>query len=306
VKKIGLFLMLLVISCGKPPEPPEPEGILETPAIREYWVESRYMKERQAVVIIVPKSKPPKEGFPAVILLSGRGEAVRSQMEGARAWTKYYGLHNVYAVLHTNHLPKTLFLSFVKDKDYEAYANLLKYCSFRDFVVVSPKTPDITGDEAELLAFDNYIRLELIPFLKKAILIDTTRLGVNGISLGGFWSMYLGTRHPEIFTSIGSLQGAFGVHSNLLEKEIKRNAEGLKKVHIRLVTSEGDYLRDRVEYMAQFLHDNDIPFTFALIAGPHDYVFNQGPGAIDILLFHNTAFFYPDRLKDMPSSSSYQ
>jgi hypothetical protein len=33
----------------------------------------------------------------------------------------------------------------------------------------------------------------------------------------------------------------------------------------------------------------NIAHEFKLLTGPHDYVFNRGPGAVEMLLFHDRA-----------------
>jgi len=53
------------------------------------------------------------------------------------------------------------------------------------------------------------------------------------------------------------------------------------------VTSDGDVMATSVERLRGLLVDAHIPVKFSKLSGPHDYIFNQGPGAISLLIFHN-------------------
>jgi enterochelin esterase-like enzyme len=130
---------------------------------------------------------------------------------------------------------------------------------------------------------------DLIPALKKHYRVAHGRLGVDGVSMGGSRSMYYGFKYPDVFSSIGAVQGAVGPYLNLYRNLINRNRDKLKKCSIQLVTSDGDYLAASVKKMHQFLRAKKIRHTYYMLTGPHDYIFNQGPGSVALLVFHNEA-----------------
>ena len=55
---------------------------------------------------------------------------------------------------------------------------------------------------------------------------------------------------------------------------------------IRLITSADDYFRDGNHRLSVMMTAADIPHRYLDLPGPHDYVFNQGPGVYELLFFH--------------------
>jgi hypothetical protein len=41
-----------------------------------------------------------------------------------------------------------------------------------------------------------------------------------------------------------------------------------------------------VERLSQALHEEHIPHELLVTPGPHDYVYNRGPGSYEMLLWH--------------------
>jgi enterochelin esterase-like enzyme len=144
---------------------------------------------------------------------------------------------------------------------------------------VGPEFPEI----------EEYIMDELIPALKKRYRVAEEAIGVDGVSMGGARSMYYGLKYPEVFFSVGSVQGAFGPYLDLYRHLAKTNEPSLKKRAIQLVTSDRDVMKPSVEAMHKLLLENHIPHSYRILTGPHDYIFNQGPGAISLLVFHSQA-----------------
>lgn len=289
-----------MLSCSKPYKSPLADKQLELPEIKEFCIYSKYLDSRQPFVLIIPREAKKRNKLPALILMSGRGEAIRSPIEGARAWTKYYGIQNIYAQMRDQKLPQKIFLNNVKEKHYNAYSTLLKKYPFKEFFIISPKTPDIDRENYDFDRFEKFLRLELIPFLSEKYKIDESKIGINGISLGGLWSLYLGTSHPEFYRFIGNQQGAFKKHSQKIERNLVANREELKKSNIRLVTSERDYLKQDVIEMKDILKKHGLKHSFVILDGPHDYIFNQGAGSVDILFYFYISCFYPEVQDSLP------
>jgi enterochelin esterase-like enzyme len=99
--------------------------------------------------------------------------------------------------------------------------------------------------------------------------------------------MYYGFKYPEIFSTIGSVQGAFGPYMDAYKEFVKKNRHILKGRAIQLVTSDRDTMAPSVERMHQMLDEFGVPHQYLKLTGPHDYLFNQGPGAVSLLVFHN-------------------
>jgi hypothetical protein len=68
-----------------------------------------------------------------------------------------------------------------------------------------------------------------------------------------------------------------------------RTAAAMRRgaLRLRLLTSVGDFYRGVTKQLHDALSRQGVPHDDALVAGPHDYVFNRGPGAIEMLLWHD-------------------
>lgn len=101
--------------------------------------------------------------------------------------------------------------------------------------------------------------------------------------------MYYGFKYPEVFASIGSVQGAFGPWIKVYKELVHRNRDKLKGMPIQLVTSDRDHMAPSVASLHRILTDEGIAHRYMVLTGPHDYIFNQGPGSLALLVFHNQA-----------------
>jgi len=232
--------------------------------------------------------------YPLLILFSGRGEAIRSNYEGALGWVQYYSLPKTLNAIRRGQVTKNDFFELVTDEMLIKYNNNLEAKPYEEMVIACPKTPDlnymISLDDK---AYDNFISKELIKILEDRYRIDKTKIGVDGVSLGGVYSCYFGLKYPDIFSSWGSIQGATTAFMEIFKALVDKNKEKINKQKINIVTSTDDYLKVNCQKLHQFLENNGIKHRFVMLQGPHDYIFNRGPGAIDMLIFHNDALNYP-------------
>jgi enterochelin esterase-like enzyme len=94
--------------------------------------------------------------------------------------------------------------------------------------------------------------------------------------------------HPETFGVVGALQPAVRTrHASVLARYVSSSQRPSQR--IRLVTSLGDSLRADVTELDAAMSRARIAHEFKILQGPHDYVFNRGPGAVEMLLFHDRA-----------------
>jgi len=178
----------------------------------------------------------------------------------------------------------------VSEAHLKAFNRRLKLQPYDGIILACPYSPPLPfGGGREFPEYEAYIIEELIPMLKKRYRVDAGRIGVDGVSMGGARSMYYGFKYPEIFASIGSVQGAFGPFLENYAELVGSKGDILKKRSIQLVTSDKDPLAPSVEKMHRLLLSKGIAHRFHVLTGPHDYIFNQGPGSIALLVFHNEA-----------------
>jgi enterochelin esterase-like enzyme len=110
--------------------------------------------------------------------------------------------------------------------------------------------------------------------------------GVDGVSLGGYVSLEVFLRKPELFGTIGTMQGAFG--KQLAEVYARKCAElvnrlGPRRFHV--TTSSFDPFREASELFAQRLKERGLDVTLTLPEGPHDQTFLREAGSLETLLF---------------------
>ena len=74
----------------------------------------------------------------------------------------------------------------------------------------------------------------------------------------------------------------------LYERAQRAHAQNPRLV-FRLLTSKGDYFREADTAIARALQSRGLPAQLDLVEGPHDYAFNRGPGALEMLIFHDRA-----------------
>jgi len=258
----------------------------------EYLIISSRNFARAVVAVTLPLDyeKSPEERYPLVIAFGGMGECMKPPRLGALAWVEYYKADEAIRALDTNHLERADFKGLVTTGQLAQFNNRLDRHPYRGVILVCPYSPPLTVKSAlEFPEYEAFVMKELIPELKRRYRIATGRIGVDGVSMGGARSLYYGFKYPEVFSSIGAVQGAFGPYMDTYKELVIKNRGILKDRAIQLVTSDGDTMARSVEKMHGLLEGQGIPHTFLKLTGPHDYVFNQGPGSLSLLVFHNQA-----------------
>jgi len=82
--------------------------------------------------------------------------------------------------------------------------------------------------------FEDFIVSDLRNHITTHYTVDTTRIGIAGLSMGGYGAIMLALRHPDIFRFAGSLSGALSVPRDIDEREKsiwgRHNISNLKEV----------------------------------------------------------------------------
>lgn len=256
------------------------------------WVFQKSAVGRMNVVVLVPDHAP-NEKLPVVITMHGRGEALKGPQRGARGWVDDYELPHVIDRVRRPPLSREDFKSFVDEARLARLNGALAEKPYRGLIVVCPYTPDmLTGDDpfgsAPPLA--RFIVDELLPRVYR----DTPAIGtvqttaIDGVSLGGRAAYSVGLLRPTAFGVIAGLQAAFHAdHAEDIAQRARRAKEQNPALVFRLVTSDKDFFLDADTSIARALKAAGLPIYFDVVQGPHDYDFNRGPGAIEMLLFHD-------------------
>lgn len=243
--------------------------------------------------IVVPAWADPEARFPVLVALHGRGEAVKSPQEGALGWPRDYALVRAYDRLRAPPL---------SNADYEGLADPRRMADtnaslaihpFRGLIVACPWLPDVrpaaTGD---ITAYVRFVLDELLPRVRRETnaLPGPESTGIDGVSLGGALALRIGLTSPASFGAVGGIQAALSEEQTPEWTALAQSARAARPdMRLRLLTSHEDYFHDAMVSLSRSWEAAGVAHDFADVPGPHDYVFNRGPGAIELLFWHDRA-----------------
>lgn len=245
----------------------------------------------QKVLAIFPRrtdgrSHPPNARYGLVIALHGAGEAARGLDRGFLGWGVDYQLPEAFGALQRGRLAFGDYRGQVTERHLRMVNASLRQETFEGVMVVCPYTPNLMARADDVRAHAGWLAG---PFLAqvRAQFPGAARTragtGVDGVSLGGMIALETGLRHPEAFGAVGAIQPAIRGRVGQLASLAAHN-DG--RQHIRLLTSEGDPFLGVTEELSARLRQAAVAHTLAVFPGRHDYTFNRGPGAVELLRFH--------------------
>jgi len=296
-------------ASDRPPTQPPPSattprkgGELRSRVIEVTAIDSAFRR----AVIAVPDWGADGEKFPLLVALHGLGESRKGPDLGPWGWVKDYWLDRAARRLRSPPLKNADFQGFVSPKRLAKINASLEERPFRGLVVACPFTPDLLEKRSLDNAgpFAQFVASSLIPKVREEApaLAGREATGIDGVSLGGRLSLLVALEQPGSFGAVGVMQGAF--EPNEIEEVAGRTltrhplGDGVPTLHaqeqkgafrLRLLTSEGDYYRTATALLHKALSSRGVAHEHILLPGPHDYVFNRGPGAIEMLLWHDRA-----------------
>jgi len=246
----------------------------------------------QKAVVIVPRWGGPGARYPLLIALHGRGESNRGLDVGARGWTRDYYLDRAMMRIRRPPLTRDDLFRIGSDRYLAELNDRIAKRPFRGLVVACPYTPDILATRALDAAepFAAFLVDRVVPRLRATFPVEPSAraTGIDGVSLGGRVALLAGLSRIESFGAIGTLQPA------IREPEVERIADIAadafacgRPVPLRLLTSEDDPFRPSIQALAEAMDRRGLHPRYVSIEGPHDYVFNQGPGGYEMLAWHD-------------------
>jgi hypothetical protein len=233
-----------------------------------------------------------RERWPILIALHGAREAALPPSRGCLAWSVDYALDPALGALVRGTLTPTSYGGLVTPARLEAVNAALRARPFRGLFVVTPYTPPFRGvGSPESRAWGDWLAGPVLAAVRAAFPSTRTRdgVGIDGVSLGGRLALDVGLAHPEAFGSVGALQPAFDevAMQALVDAAAARPASLPQR--IRILTSDGDTGRVAAQALSGSLRERRIEHELQVATGPHGYAFNRGPGALEMLLFHDGA-----------------
>ena len=244
-------------------------------------------------VVVVPAWGGPQARFPVLVALHGRGEAVKPPAEGALGWPRDYAMIHAIDRLRAPPLRDVDYLGFAEAPRVKDANASLAARPYGGAVVVCPWLPDLrfpaTGDLAD---YARFVRDTLLPRVRRETpaLASPEATGIDGVSLGGVAALRIGLTCPETFGAVGGIQPAIMEAQNSEWTTLAQAARAARpSMKLRLLTSHEDYFHDAIVGVSRSWTAAGIAHDFADVPGPHDYVFNRGPGSLELLLWHDRA-----------------
>ncbi|MBX3202496.1 MAG: esterase [Labilithrix sp.] len=242
-------------------------------------------------VAIVPTWAAPDAKLPMLFALHGRGEANKGPALGVMGWPKDYALLRAIERVCAPPLTTEDFERMVDAKRLVEHNESLARQPFAGLVVVCPYSPDVDlRKPPQIREYAAYFMNVVLPRAKKELPVLGTppSIGIDGVSLGGALALRIGLGNPEAFGALGTLQAAVGDDQVPELTELARAARAKNPdLALRLLTSDKDYFRRALRKASTAWRAAGIEHDFEEVPGVHDYPFNRGPGAIEMLLWHD-------------------
>jgi len=229
---------------------------------------------------------------PILVALHGRGEALRGPDRGYLGWNVDYLLPDAFGALLRGRLTSDDYRGLVRADHLRMVNAALRAHPFRGVLVITPFTPDLISEpegSARLAQFGDWVPTALLADVRTrfpAAARTRAGAGIDGVSLGGMLSLEVGLAHPEAFGAVGALQPAIRGREEALAA---RARSASPRPVISLVSSDHDPLLGPTRELSRRLREAGVAHTLSVLPGPHDYVFNRGPGGLEMLLFHDRA-----------------
>ncbi len=229
---------------------------------------------------------------PLLVALHGRGEAGRGLAVGARGWRDDYQLERAHQRLQQPPLRASDLQGFVEPSRLQQLNDSLAHTPYRGLSVVCPYTPIVRDRSvAGAKPFARFVLERLLPRARQhsQATKPPTRTGIDGVSMGGRLALLVGLSHPQAFATVGALQPAIAVREANQLAELAARAQGEHGIALRLLSSLDDPFLEAVRALSAALAKRSVSHQLVVTPGPHDYSYNRGPGAYEMLLWHERA-----------------
>lgn len=229
--------------------------------------------------------------YPLIVALHGKGEVAKGPTRGPRGWIADYRLPDAFGAMQRGRLTAQDYHGLVTRSHLSAANAELAAQPFEGAMVVMPYVRDVAAPKSDLTVaqYAAWVAGPLLEQVREEFPGAARRrasVGIDGVSLGGWLSLETGLRHPKVFGSVGGIQPAIRGETQQLADRARTVYETGRTQHIRLLTSEQDPYLAATRKLSERLREHRVAHTLAVLPGPHDYEFNQGPGTLELLRFH--------------------
>jgi enterochelin esterase-like enzyme len=262
--------------------PMDPRAALD---IRDWTFEG----DRRAVVL-VPRGLVAGTKLPVLVALHGMGETTSAE-RGAHGWLDVYDVDRAIDRLRHPPLVPQDFQGLVTPERLAQINGELATRGYQGLVVVCPYLPkEIGSNDLPYDAYGKWLGEVLLPRVRAETpaLDGASNTGIDGVSLGGITALRIGLARADLFGVVGALQPAVN-DLDVADALADALQQQLGSRPLRVITSTEDAYRATLEGLHAKLDARKVPHEFLVTEGPHDYVWNKGPGALEMLLFHDRA-----------------
>jgi iron(III)-salmochelin esterase len=276
-----------VPSVSATPEPPR-EGlrILDWSFPPDLGTSFEAAFARRALVIL-PDPIPEGVKLPVLVALHGMGETL-DPTTGSHGWLKSYELDIAIKNLNKPPVDADAYRGFVTQPRLDEVNAALAKQPYRGLIVACPYLPRAINAEVPYDDYARFLGTALLPRIHKELPSMNTlkSTGIDGVSLGGISALTMGLMRADLFGAIGALQPAIfdAAQADRIADDVVKKLAGRP---LRITTSEGDVYKDALVAFDQKLTARKVPHDFSIYPGPHDYIWNKGPGAMEMLFWHD-------------------
>ena len=260
----------------------------ETPELTEDLRNLRLLDSAEAgrrFVLITPKYLSPGQRLPLAVLLHGLGETTNERL-GAYAWVEKYGLGSAWQRLKRAPIERTSTRGEWTDARLAEVNADLADRPFRGMALVCPFMPN-PASPADLESYASWIEKSLLPRVRREAQVSdaAAQTYLCGVSLGGYVSLEMLARLPNVFGAWAGVQTAVGTFAapGYAEK-IAKGWSGTPHPML-LLTSTQDHWKASSEALAAAFKAKNLAATYRVVPGPHDQPWLREAGTIEALLW---------------------
>jgi enterochelin esterase-like enzyme len=228
-----------------------------------------------------------------LVLVHGLGET-NDESAGTRAWLERYGLGTAWEQLRNQTLARAQ-PSLLTETENDARLRCVSRRPFQGLCVVCPYLPPPRVTQASDPKFERYARWlsdALLPAVRDRVpeaARGADQTGIAGVSLGGLVALQVGIHSAQHYSTVGSVQGAFGTgQAAALAGALADRFRGPGRA-VYVATSSLDPYRAANQALSHKLLAAGVRSELCLRNGPHSQTWLREVGSVDLLLWHDRA-----------------
>ena len=198
--------------------------------------------------------------------------------------------NELFPILYLLHGSHDTGFQYITDGNIdEIYDTLVKEKTIRPYVIVMPMAWNsfYIDNYQGTFKYETYFHEELMPKIQAEYNVRNDRIGIAGLSMGGYGAMYYTFKYPDKFCAVESMSGALFSEDYFDKMNVTELDDSEKMVYYLFGTSE--YYKERCP--SHYLRINK--------KGTYTHPMRIVEGANDFLYYDNHLFHEELRQKDL-------